>query len=74
MTKIGRKKKEKEFPSGMKYQILLETIHQFQEEKRITRAFVEFCKRRYRGQNKVVKLDIQAAIERVKEAKLQVRV
>merc|ERR1711874_393541 len=42
-----------------------------QEEKRITRAFVEFCKRRYHGQNRVVTLDFQAAIQRVKNAKLQ---
>eukprot|EP00091_Calanus_sinicus_P024995 TRINITY_DN9295_c0_g1_i2.p1 TRINITY_DN9295_c0_g1~~TRINITY_DN9295_c0_g1_i2.p1 ORF type:complete len:158 (+),score=38.03 TRINITY_DN9295_c0_g1_i2:109-582(+) len=42
-----------------------------QEEKRITQAFVEFCKGRYRGQNRVVTLDFKAAIERVKDAKLQ---
>ena len=35
---------------------------------------MEFCKRRYRGENKVVNLDIKAAIGRVKEARLQVRI
>ena len=42
-----------------------------QEERRITRAFTDFVKRRYRGENRAVKLDFKAAVGRVKEAKLQ---
>jgi hypothetical protein len=61
----------KQVKEKQKFNIL---INWLKEEKRITRAFVEFCKRRYRGQNRMVTLDFKAAIERVKDAKLQVRI
>ena len=44
------------------------------EEKRVTRAFIEFCKRRYCGENRKMTLDFKAAIERVRDAKLPVMI
>jgi len=36
------------------------------------KAFEDFCRKKYRGDKKVVRVDLKAAIKRVIEARLQV--